>query len=148
MLEGCCLGRGWVACSHWKQQENHESYKNHFLRPEPPFPGVSRPKIAKKSQKTSFWGSSNKKSPKYQLSENETFSGIFGDFYAEPPKRPFLRHFVILGLESPETPVNGGLGRKPILKTISSNSFIFKTAAKICVLGSLCHLSSVPLSAP
>ena len=37
-----------------------------------------------------------------------TFSGIFGDFFADPPKRLFLRLFcAILGPEGPETPVNG-----------------------------------------
>ena len=41
--------------------------KGKVLRPERPFTGVSGPKIAKKSQKESFWGSAKKgkKYPKF-----------------------------------------------------------------------------------
>ena len=72
------------------------------LRPERPFiaiSGPSGPKIAKESQKESFWGSA-KKSP--EIPENVkkypkldflrhflTLSGIFGDFFADPQKDSF-----------------------------------------------------------
>ena len=71
------------------------------LRPERPFTGVSGPsgpKIAKKSQKESF-GGPQKKSPKIpeQVKKYPNFdffgyfltSGIFGDFFADPPKDSF-----------------------------------------------------------
>ena len=76
--------------------------KAHRLRSERPFTGVSGPsgaKIAKKSQKESFWGSA-KKSPKIpEKVKNDlkksnfgvflTFLGIFGDFFADPQKDSF-----------------------------------------------------------
>ena len=41
-----------------------------------------------------------------------TFSGIFGDFFADPQKDSFRDFFGISGPEGPETPVNGRSGRK------------------------------------
>ena len=41
-----------------------------------------------------------------------TFSGIFGDFFADPQKDSFRDFFGVSGPEGPETPVNGRLGRK------------------------------------
>ena len=40
-----------------------------------------------------------------------TFSGIFGDFFADPQKDSFRDFFGISGPEGPETPVNGRSGR-------------------------------------
>ena len=71
----------------------------------------------KKVSKRVFWGSA-KKSPKipekvkkYTKKSNFghflTFSGIFGGFFADPPKDSFWDFFEILGPEGPETPVNG-----------------------------------------
>ena len=78
------------------------------LRPERPFTGVSGPsgpRIAKKSQKESFWGSA-KKSPKIPEKVKKytkldflvyflTFSGIFGNFFADPQKDSFWDFFAI-----------------------------------------------------
>ena len=83
------------------------------LRSERPFTGVSGPsgaKIAKKSQKESYWGSAKKsprKYPKVQKTQLWTFSAIFGDFFADPQKDSFCDFFAILAPEGPETPVNG-----------------------------------------
>ena len=41
-----------------------------------------------------------------------TFWGIFGDFLAEPPKRPPFETFRVSGLEGAETPVHGSSDRK------------------------------------
>ena len=72
-----------------------------ILRPEPPFTGVSGPsgpEIAKKSQKRSFGGSAEKsqkipeKVKKYDFRTFGYFltsSGIFWDFFADPPKDLF-----------------------------------------------------------
>ena len=100
-------------------------YDNFGLRPERPFTGVSGPsgpEIPKKSQKEFFWGSA-KKSPKIPEKVEKypkldffgyfsTFSGIFGDLFADPQKNSFWDFFGISGPEGPETPVNGRSGRK------------------------------------
>ena len=117
-------------------QENWCEFVLLVLRPERPFTGVSGPsgpKIAKKSQKECFWGSA-KKSPKIPEKVKKypkldfwgyflTFSGIFGDFFADPQKHSFWDFFAILGPEGPETPVNGRSGRNSsvllILLTVS-----------------------------
>ena len=96
------------------------------LRPEPPFTGVSGPEIAKKSQKGSFWGKvseNTRKSLKLLIfrpfwvffSVFLDFFGYFSRLFSRPPKRPFLGLFCDFGPEGPETPVNGGSGRKPNL---------------------------------
>ena len=120
LVAHCGNGEGlWTTSKCWGR---------FHLRPEPPFTGVSRPsgpKITKKSQKRSFRGSGEKSQ---KISENVTkktkkvrkyavldFFGYFGGLFCRPPKRPlrlFWDFFALLGLEGPETPVNGGSGRK------------------------------------
>ena len=96
------------------------------LRPERPFTGVSGPsgpEIPKKSRKESFWGlqKSPRKHPKKSKNTRKspnlvffgyflTFSGIFGDFFADPQKDSFRDFFGISGPEGPETPLNGRSG--------------------------------------
>ena len=84
------------------------------LRSERPFTGVSGPsgaKIAKKSQKESFFGvckevpENTRKSQKIHkiglFGVFLTFSDIFGDFFADPQKRLFLRLFCDFGPGKP-----------------------------------------------
>ena len=85
-------------------------------------PGPQRPK-AQKSLKKSLFRGFTKKSPKIPEKVKKhpetpkfghflTFSGIFGDFFADPRKDSFWDFFALSGPEGPETPVNGRLGRK------------------------------------
>ena len=54
---------------------------------------------------------SQKMPPKVQFCVVLTFSGIFGDLFADPQKDSFWDFFAILGPEGPGAPVNGCLGR-------------------------------------
>ena len=58
------------------------------LRPESPFTRVFGPNSAKKNFKKSFWGVRQKVL---------TFSGIFGDFLADPQKDSFSDFFCVFG---------------------------------------------------
>ena len=88
-------------------------------------PGPPGPESQKSLEKSLFGGlqKSPRKYPK--KSENtrkytnldffgyfSTFSGIFGNFSADPQKDSFRDFFGISGPEGPETPVNGRSGRK------------------------------------
>ena len=105
-----------------------------------------RARNRKKVSKRSFWGSA-KKSPKKYLKKSKKYSKtsenryffllfrvFFGTFLRTPKKTFFLRRFlVILGPEGPETPVNGGSGRK----FVPFHSALLSTRLDLCcgVLG-------------
>ena len=101
------------------------------LRPERPFTGVSGPswpKIAKKSQKESFWGSAKKvpentpksqKIPKIGLfSVFFDFFGYFRGLFCRTPKRLFLRLFCDFGPGGPGDSCKWLLGSQPFLLTL------------------------------
>ena len=93
-----------------------------MLRPERSFTGVSGPsgpKIAKQSQKESFWGSA-KKSPKIpeKVKNNPqspifcifSFSGYIRGLFWQTPKKLFLRNFCDFGPGGPGDSCKWSLG--------------------------------------
>ena len=105
-------------------ERDSQTFQGLSLRSERPFTGVSGPsgpKIAKKSQKESFWGSA-KKSPKIpekvkKYTQNWTLLGVFFDFFGYfrglfcgPPKRLFLRLFCDFGPGGPGDSCKWSLG--------------------------------------
>ena len=99
------------ACKH-KGSMLHGLLWAHCLRPDRPFARFSGPEISKMPQKVSFGGSpkktlqdtrSSQKYPKLKFWRVFlTFSGIFGDFFADPQEESFWDSFGILGPERPE----------------------------------------------
>ena len=106
-------------------QHNYVGNKK-LLRPERPLqksPDPLGPKSQKTSQKESFWGCATK-SPKIPRKSQQmpkiglfgvffTFSGIFGDFSADPRKDSFW-DFLRFRAQALQTLVNGRSGRKKI----------------------------------